>query len=105
MGQPDCTDEHTVPFCGKCTHCVQKKSAFEPIFRDDVTKILLDLFISSSDTMVFTMDNMVTYTKIYTNSQELIFGTNHKKYELLRIKKLLFQLLTFEILTVVSVSA
>ena len=59
MGRPDCTDEHPVPFCGECTNCVQKKSAFEPISRDGVTEILLDLFISSSDNMVFTMDNTV----------------------------------------------
>ena len=90
MGRLDCTDEeHTVPFCGECTNCVQKKSTFEPISRDGVT-ILLDLFISSSDNMVFTMDNTVKYIKDYMNSQELIFGTNHKKYELLRIKNYCF---------------
>ena len=47
------------------------------------------------------MDNTVKYIKEYDNSQVLIFGTKRKKYELLRIKKLLFQLLAFEIITVV----
>ena len=81
--------------------CIQKKSTFEPISREGVTKILPDLFISTSENMVFTVDNTVKYMiKEYINSQNIIFRTNRKKYELVRIKKLLFQLLTFEIVTV-----
>ena len=47
------------------------------------------------------MDNLVTYIFTYLNSQQLIFDRNLAKYEKVRIKKLLFQLITFEILTVV----
>ena len=47
------------------------------------------------------MDNLVTYIFDYPNSQQLIFDRNLAKYEKVRIKKLLFQLITFEILTVV----
>ena len=101
MGIPDCPDEHTVPYCGKCTNCTQKKYPFESISREGVTKILFDLFISSSDDMVFTMDNTVTYIREYPDSQQLIFGTSRKKFEHLRIKKVLFQLITFRIITVV----
>jgi superfamily II DNA helicase RecQ len=63
MGRPDCTDAHDVPVCGACTNCIQKKSQFEPVSRQGLTKILLDLFISSSEDMVFTMDNTVKYIK------------------------------------------
>ena len=31
MARPDCTDEHTLPFCGACTNCLEKKSLFDPI--------------------------------------------------------------------------
>ena len=48
------------------------------------------------------MDNVVAYIMNYPNSQKLIFVDKQlKKYEPLRIKKILFQLITFEILTVV----
>jgi superfamily II DNA helicase RecQ len=102
MGSPEThPDDHTSPPCGVCTNCTQKKSQFEPISRQGVTKVLLDLFISSSEEMIFTLDNTVKYIKEYRNSQKLIFGTKRRKYEPLRIKKMLFQLLTYEIITVV----
>ena len=101
MACPDCTEEHTVPFSGAYTNCTQKKSTFELVSREGVTKVLLDLFISTSENMVFTMDNTVEYIKDYPESQCIIFGTKRKKYELLWIKKLLFQLIIFRIITVV----
>ena len=61
----------------------------------------MDLFISSTNEMVLNMDNLVTYIFDYPNSQQLIFDRNLAKYEKVRIKKLLFQLITFEILTVI----
>ena len=42
MCRPDNTDEHTLPFCNACTNCVQKKSTFELVSKDGVTKILAD---------------------------------------------------------------
>ena len=46
------------------------------------------------------MDNVVAYIINYPDSQKLIFDKTLKKYEQVRIKKILFQLITFEILTV-----
>ena len=102
----NCPDVRAVyrfdPRCGTCTNCTQKKSQFEPVSRQGLTKILLDLFISTFEEMVFTMDNAVKHDiKEYKNSQEMIFNTICQKYKPLRIKKVLFQLITFEILTVV----
>ena len=100
MGDPYCDDDHVTPFCGACTNCTQKKSQFEPISRQGITKILLDLFISSTEERILTMDNVVAYIINYPDSQKLIFDKTLKKYEQVRIKKILFQLITFEILTV-----
>ena len=101
MGHPESDEVHDMPFCGACTNCTQKKSEFEHISREGITGILLDLFISSSEELVFTLDNTVSYIMKYNDSQDLIFRTHRAKYEPLRIKKVLFQLITFEILTVV----
>ena len=101
MGRPGCDDIHNTPFCNACTNCTQTRSPFERVSRDGVTTILMDLFISSTNETVLNMDNLVTYIFDYPNSQQLIFDRNLAKYEKVRIKKLLFQLITFEILTVV----
>ena len=102
MGNPYCNDDHVTPFCCACTNCTQKKSQFKRISREGITKILLDLFISLTKEKILTMDNVVAYIHImnYPNSQKLIFDKTLKKYEQVRIKKILFQLITFEILTV-----
>ena len=85
-----------------CTFCNEKKDQFEPVSRKGITKILLDIFISRSEDMIFTMDNTVDYIKKYENSQYLIFKTEREKFELLQIKKVLFKLLvTYEILTII----
>ena len=101
MGRPNSNTHHSSPKCGACTLCNEKKEQFEPLSRKGITKILLDIFISRSEDMIFTMDNTVDYIRKYENSQYLMFKTERKKFELLRIKKVLFQLLTYEILTVV----
>ena len=47
------------------------------------------------------MDNLVSYILQYPNSQQLIFNKNMAKFAPVRIKKVIFQLVTFEILKVV----
>ena len=70
MGDPYCVDDHVTLFCGACTNCsTQKKSQFEPPFsRDGINKILLDLFISSTEERILTMENIVLFIMNYPNS-------------------------------------
>ena len=100
MGRPG-SDLAYIPKCQMCSNCVQTKPTFEPVSKDGVKRILISLFLSTHEDMSYTMESVVKFIKEYENSQEILFQTKRKNFEPVRIKKLLFQLLSCRILTVV----
>ena len=90
-----------LPRCESCSNCTATKPTFEAISKSGVKQILLQVFLRTFDGgMAKDMNNVVEFIKAYENAQYLIFRTKVKRFEPVRIKKLLFQMVAWGFLKV-----